>query len=252
MKIFYFTATGNSLYIARLLGGGEPFSIPAVLRGGERVFASEKIGLVFPVFCLGIPRIVRTFLQTVSLRAEYLFAVMTCGNMAGDCGGLLQACMARNGQRLDYAERIVMPDNYLPFFDAARQRARKLDIEEHATAIARDVAAARHGVRRGGLIVRGITRAAQLFQPMLFKACRKFVVTDACTACGICLRVCPVRNIELVDSRPRFGRECEGCLACAHHCPSRAIQNPFERNRNERYRNPHVDLVDIIDANGGE
>lgn len=253
MKIFYFTATGNSLYAARRFEGAELLSIPALLRGSERAFADDALGLVFPVYCLGLPKIVRTFLQTVSLKTDYLFAVMTCGNTAGDCGGLLQTFLARNNQRLNYANQLVMPDNYLPFFDAAKQAARKLDINAAAAAIVGDVAARRPGVRRSNLFVRPFARAAQLFQPLLFRVCRKFVVSDACTGCGICGRVCPVGNVAMTEQRrPAFGRTCEGCLACVHNCPARAIRIPYERNRKERYRNPNVDLLDIIDANGGE
>ena len=52
------------------------------------------------------------------------------------------------------------------------------------------------------------------------------------------------------------GGECEGCMACVHNCPQKAITLtpsmpgfPSERNPNARYRNPNVSLADIIQAN---
>lgn len=58
MKIFYFTGTGNSLYIAKKFGG-ELYSIPQVLKGNEYVFEDEKIGIIFPTYGFSVPTIVK-------------------------------------------------------------------------------------------------------------------------------------------------------------------------------------------------
>ena len=47
MKIFYFTATGNSLAVAKKLGG-ELISIPQVK--GKHTFRDDVIGVVFPTY----------------------------------------------------------------------------------------------------------------------------------------------------------------------------------------------------------
>ncbi|MDR2588945.1 MAG: hypothetical protein LBC67_05905, partial [Spirochaetales bacterium] len=49
MTIFYFTATGNSLYAAKTLGG-KLYSIPQLLKEGQFEFADDSIGFVFPVY----------------------------------------------------------------------------------------------------------------------------------------------------------------------------------------------------------
>lgn len=43
MKILYFTATGNSLYIAKSIGG-ELYSIPKMVKEGTSEFTDKKIG----------------------------------------------------------------------------------------------------------------------------------------------------------------------------------------------------------------
>lgn len=45
MKIFYFTGTGNSLYVAKRFGG-ELYSIPKVLKSNELRYEDEKIGII--------------------------------------------------------------------------------------------------------------------------------------------------------------------------------------------------------------
>lgn len=62
MKTFYFTGTGNSLYIAKKVGG-DLFSIPQVLKGNQYVFKDEKIGIIFPTYGLSVPNIVKEFIE---------------------------------------------------------------------------------------------------------------------------------------------------------------------------------------------
>ena len=47
--VFYFTATGNCLYAARHFSD-TPVSILRVMRGTERKFSDEAIGVVCPVY----------------------------------------------------------------------------------------------------------------------------------------------------------------------------------------------------------
>ena len=43
---------------------------------------------------------------------------------------------------------------------------------------------------------------------------------------------------------------CQTCLACAHACPRKAVQLTVpEKNPSARYRNPHVTLRELIQAN---
>lgn len=83
MKIFYFTGTGNSLYIAKRFGG-KIYSIPQVLKGEECIFEDEKIGIIFPTYGFSIPTIVREFIEKITLKSPYIFVIMTCGNNSGD------------------------------------------------------------------------------------------------------------------------------------------------------------------------
>ena len=65
--IFYFSGTGNSLYVARLLADELNdciISIPDCINNGTFEFElkdSEKIGIVTPVYFYGLPSIVETF-----------------------------------------------------------------------------------------------------------------------------------------------------------------------------------------------
>ena len=68
MKILYFTATGNSLYLAKMIGG-ELLSIPQPIREGRYEIEDEEIGIVFPTYNGDMPE-----------KCDYLFALTTYGS----------------------------------------------------------------------------------------------------------------------------------------------------------------------------
>jgi len=56
------------------------------------------------------------------------------------------------------------------------------------------------------------------------RAIRKPRVDEsACTGCGICLDVCPVDAIVVVDGLARISDDCTGCGACVVECPNAAL-----------------------------
>ena len=56
-----------------------------------------------------------------------------------------------------------------------------------------------------------------------------------CDRCGRCVKVCPMLNIELTDKGPKWQGKCAMCLACLHHCPTRAIQYGKQTQGKGRY-----------------
>ena len=79
--IFYFTGTGNCLYIARQLAGAdtELLSIPQMVKRGKYEFEADEIGIVYPIYGHMPPYMVRQFIQKARLKAGYKFAVLTYG-----------------------------------------------------------------------------------------------------------------------------------------------------------------------------
>jgi NAD-dependent dihydropyrimidine dehydrogenase PreA subunit len=73
-----------------------------------------------------------------------------------------------------------------------------------------------------------------------------FKTESGCDSCGICVRMCPVKNIEMVDGRPQWLHHCEQCMSCLQWCPKEAIQIDNKTQDRKRYRNPAVSRKDLI------
>lgn|GEM_PF-5054095 len=75
----------------------------------------------------------------------------------------------------------------------------------------------------------------------------KYIVDDKCNKCGVCITVCPAKNI-IIDGAVNFADKCEACFACLHLCPQNALRIKKEKS-NKRWLNPDVTATEIIAAN---
>lgn len=247
MKVFYFTATGNSLDVAKRFGG-ELYSIPKVLKGNQRSFEDEKIGIVFPCYGFAAPNIVREFIEKVTLKSPYIFAIMTYGNKLADGVNWFTRFAEKNHIRIQYADGLLMVDNYLPMFDIEKQKQKTKNIEENLNRLLNDVSANKHFIRNGSFSDSIMTKVIQVFAPHM-NSDKNFIVGDTCNQCGTCVKVCPRDNMKLDPLKPVYKGNCEFCLACINLCPQKAIRLKHESNSDARFKNENVTLKEIIEAN---
>ena len=254
MKLCYFTATGNSLYVARRIGGGdaELLSIPQLMKEDRIEVCDEAVGIVFPVYVGGLPKMVRRFLDRADIRAGYLFAVCTFGSGMGLAADQVEDICRERGWDLAYSAGVLMADNYLPLFEM-REQVETLpskDVEGQVAAICADIAARKEQLTHASAKMRAMMAMSSGLSKRVLRgdAGRDYVVTDACTRCGTCARVCPAGNIAVTESGVSFSEACEVCYACLHACPANALHLRKERSA-ARFRNEHVTLADIMESN---
>ena len=145
MKIFYFTGTGNSLAVAKRLNG-ELVSIPQVMKEKNFIFEDEAIGIIFPLYCLNPPKMVREFLSKAKFQTEYLFAVAIYGNLAGASMQELQKSVRSYGYQFHYMNTLLMVDNFLPNFEINEEISllEKKKTEECLEKVVADIHSHRH------------------------------------------------------------------------------------------------------------
>ena len=250
MTIFYFTATGNSLYIAKRLGG-KLISISQALKSEMTTYADDAVGIVYPCHVAGVPRIVKRFIDKIKIKSNYTFAVMTYGNEATDALEQMNKYCKAQGIAFDYMSQVLMVDNYLPMFKVEEELALIpiKGIDKAISGIICDIQERKHYILSVGF---GNKFWGSVFRSGAMKitgdnADKRFSVDNACTLCGTCEKLCPINNITISD-RVIFNHHCNGCLACIHHCLTGAIH--IEKEKSEvRFRNKNIEIAEIIAAN---
>ncbi|WP_308761730.1 EFR1 family ferrodoxin [uncultured Bacteroides sp.] len=240
--ILYFTATGNSRWIAGLLAEAmhdTAVSIVDCLKQGSIPAGlpnTDRLGIVFPVHSWYAPRLLIDFLSQLRLPdCCYRYAVCTCGDDVGKGMNRLSEHFP-----LDAAWSVAMPNTYVPMFnldDEALCR-KKIEDAQHAVAsIARDVIARKKTwkVHEGNAAWLKTYVVNPLFVRFIIGS-GSFHVDEGCISCGVCSKSCPTGNIRMADGHPVWGKQCIHCMACLHSCPRRVIQYGKTTRKKGRYR----------------
>lgn len=75
---------------------------------------------------------------------------------------------------------------------------------------------------------------------------------EKCSQCSLCAKVCPVRNIKVVNGDVVWDDNCKWCYACLNWCPGKAIRfGRLELGQKKQYRCPGIYATDMI-AQGNE
>lgn len=273
--LYFFSGTGNSLFIARELAkklSAEVFPISAFNSQDCFEPAADVVGLVFPVYYAtndagGVPLIVNRFIEKLSnLQQKYLFAVCTHG---GNSGGTtienLKTAVASQGGALACGFGVKMSNHtqspeqqqkeeagQLQKLDAVAQYVseRKTGGYETRSRLGKIVKAPVLALVIKPIFSRRFRKLAQTknkapFPELVPNADKSFAVNQNCTGCGICAKVCPVGNIRLENGKPTWLHHCETCFACYSWCPREAIDGETARY-NSHYRHPKVKLSNFI------
>ena len=253
--LYYFSGTGNSLWVTRQLAQelGDT-TIISVVDALENITETDTdcVGIIFPVYCWGLSRIMKRFLKRITVRdSQYVFAICTMGSIPA--GTLKQAAdiLAKRNITLSAGFTIQMPDNYIIMINPPRRAKRERFFKKAEDKITRISEIIRqrqsHKIEGNNALVNwllgGIYKVSIPHFPTMDKS---FNVTEACTHCGICEQICPTNDIQLVDGKPVWGGNCEQCLSCIQWCPTEAIQFKTWTKNRKRYHHPDITITDMM------
>jgi ferredoxin len=230
--IYYFSATGNSLAVAlelaQKLGAPDPISIPGSLILEDPYAASreaDQVGFVFPVHRASLPEMVRGFIEQMPKRHDcYYFAVATYTWFGCNEFWDIDEILGIGGGLLNYAAGVKTMGNVgLINPDSKLMEKRLQQITEQVDEIAEAVGNRQENYFRRankllGKVVKVFTDTRR--RSIVFK------VNKHCTKCGICVQVCPAKNIVVRPGEtvaPIRSDKFEACYACMHWCPANAI-----------------------------
>ena len=250
MTVFYFTGTGNSLYVTKTIGGNL-YSIPQLMKNKQFDFEDDIIGLVFPIYGWSLPKIVKEFINNIKIKADYTFIVGTYGTIHGSCIYDIINYLKTKNIKINYADSIKMVDNYLPAFEMNKQikTLKKKKVNEKLNIIVDNINNKKNNIPYSGIFERIFTKIVKLMFINIVdgKSARKYTINNNCNKCGICVKICPTGNVNIKDNII-FYDLCEVCYACIHNCPQNAIHLKNEKS-GARFRNENININEIIQAN---
>lgn len=249
ITVFYFSATGNSLHAAHVISSQYIKSelIKIEYSKIERHPNNEVVGFIFPVYMGTLPDIVELFLENFPFeKGVYYFAIGTYYKYKGSALSAANKILINRGINLSYAGCVPTVGNCLMEYEVSEHKRPKIltKAESLTKIIAIEI---RNEVIRIPLRYSKLSDKIHkwLFKTIFGKAYKKFTLDASCISCGRCVKVCPVKNISLLEGKPQWGKTCTACHACVHWCPKNAINVGGSKGR-LRYHNPTITIDEIV------
>ncbi len=249
--IYCFSGSGNCLDIAKNIARKLGDTDIVMMRSAPEktdVTDSIRVGFIFPCYAGGLPGGVEESFRAVKIRpGTYTFGVASCAAYPGIGLSVLNSI-----HPLDFWSVVthqcsciwLFPhDLMMPKMGAEKAQERS---ERLAALIGAQVLAGEKSKKAPKALA--FNKAEAAAWPMLSKKkAEKLQASDACIACGQCVRLCPKGNIRIENGRAVFGTDCIGCLSCLQYCPKEAIHMGGVTVRRERYRNPRIPAGDLME-----
>lgn len=235
--IFYFSATGNSAYVAKAIATDTKQELINITLASKSkhytydVANDEIIGFVMPTYGFGLPVIVKDFLSQLTVynyHQQYCFMVATYGTTTGSIGKMTANLLDNKGIKIDAYFSVIMPDTWTVRFDLSnKDKVRKIlnQSAEKLQHILKQIKAKEKGNYLNRQLPALISYPYYKIQYNAMRQTKHLHATSQCIGCGLCARICPSQSITIINKQPVWiKQECNMCLSCLHHCPKFAIQ----------------------------
>lgn len=260
--IFVFSGTGNSLHIAKKLQGeiGDTnlIKVNHTLLQSPIVIDANIVGFIFPVHYFGPPVIIRQLIHFIkTINAEYIFALATNGGAVGNTLKIFSKLLKKKGASLQGAFSLLMPSNHIKMNETVMygvdNEVKLKNADNEIASIAETIKKKETTPYPGDNIIFSLFSLfwnpiyVKQYKSKTNKLDQNFVLSDNCTGCGICRKICPLNNITLNhDCKPEWHHTCECCMACIQWCPERAIEYGTISPSKQRYHNPNISLNEMF------
>ncbi len=250
-KIYYFSGTGNSLHatkkIATTLEGMTEIVSMRTRPMDHPADTADSIGFVFPVYDWSLPGYVADFIKSLKINTgAYIYCVATCGSSAMQTLYDFKLLIEEKNAKVSYAGVNHTVGNYVCSYEPTSiKRLPRADRE-----LDRIIADIRNRKRKTikynpFFAFLRKTVAIKMIQELPEKD-RGYHVSDSCTSCGLCEKICAAQNITMENGKPVFHHQCLQCMACIAYCPRLAIDYEDKTQKRTKYHHPDIKALDLI------
>ena len=248
MLMLYFSGTGNSEYIARRFAGLMGAACHSIEEHTDFELLLSKartVAICYPVYGSLVPRIMRSFAKRYQKLLLKKKLIIFCTQMifSGDGARAFARLLPGCDKNVIYAEHFCMPVNIcnfplIPVTERERIRKKKA-ADKKLLAVCRNL---KKGVRKKRGWNPCSTLAGKLqnttFPAIEAKKRGSFRADADCTQCGLCVKKCPVHNLEIRDGRVVQKNKCMLCYRCVNLCPQKAATVLLAIKPGRQYKGP--------------
>ncbi|MBU3183305.1 EFR1 family ferrodoxin [Clostridium estertheticum] len=258
--ILYFSGTGNSLQVAKDISNNLDnvlvYGLASLIDAKEIEVKSKILGIVFPVYYARLPLIVEKLVRKLKINKDtYVFAVVTYGGAPAEVLIKLRNLLQNGGRTLNSGFLLRMPANHIFAYNPSSTKKHNMVFEREKTKIKEisaiinertDYSCERSKLLLDTIIDRVFIKTTNKIMANFHSRDEKFWVNNKCNSCRLCEKICPVNNIEFNLNNPIWKHNCEQCTACIQYCPKEAIQWGNKTKKRRRYRNPNVNIIELL------
>ncbi len=236
MTGIYFSGTGNTRFcVEHFLDVAAPNSEAYSIEDKNAVNAiakNDEIIFGYPIYYSCMPKIVSDFIirNRELWKGKKIFVIATMALFSGDGSGVAARLFESCGAEITGGLHVKMPDCISDVSVLKRTYEKNCAIIESAkkkiTVSAERYKSKKHTREGLGFLSR---TAGFLVQRMWFKSKTKSytdklkIDSTKCTGCGKCVRLCPMKNIEISEGRVVPKDMCTMCYRCVNRCHEQAI-----------------------------
>lgn len=236
IRLYCFSGTGNTLWLSRIFAermcaNGFPTTLIPLPSPDFKLLADDELlAVAFPVYNFTAPPFVNAWLRALppSTNKAPVILISTLAGMSGLVKDPFRRVLEKKGYAPLAVREFIMPPNYInPTMDEARNskiRAKAANAAaDFADAVASGKATWPWSPPGLGLIqILMVGMFGRFGAPWLGKGFH--ADKSKCSKCKLCVRLCPVQNIESAsDGLPSWRNRCQQCLRCVNFCPSQAV-----------------------------
>lgn len=248
----YFSGTGNSKYcIYKFLENYNNNILAFSIEQDEattHIKNNSEIVISYSVQFSNIPKMLRDYIiiNQQLWKGKRIFIIATMGLFSGDGTGILARLLKRYGAVIIGGLHLKMPDSISDEKALKRKYQKNLELVKNAEIKIRKSVIQ---IKNGKPPQEGLGawyHAVGLFGQRLYFYNKTKYYTDKlkinhekCTGCGLCEKLCPMKNIKLENNAAVAGNKCTMCYRCISKCPKQAItllgKNVIEQHDINKY-----------------
>lgn len=240
MQIAYFSGTGGTKRVAACFNealrqrGCSTLLTPLDLSddksgmGSDVLPETEILFVIFAVHAFDAPEIVYSWMKRISSYQKKTVVISVSGGgevwpNTGCRSNVIEA-LEHKGYDVVYEKMMCMPCNWVTPMNDEMAMWLLNALPEKAQKIVECVLSGqrRRTHHKKGKLQNSIT---ELEKKGVKDFGKTIAVSNACTSCGYCSKICPVQNISIKDGKPNFQSRCLMCFRCIYACPAKAMSS---------------------------